>query len=107
MENNKNYLQLKKLCQDLGIDLFGVADIKPVKGNFKLSEKLLAKLDKAVCLGLRVSQSVLDEITSAPTFLGAYNASVKRCDPSNLLSFMKENNFIESDTAIRAKTTKQ
>jgi len=64
-----HYLILKKFCLEQGIDLFGVADIRDVKKDFQLSEKVLAKLDKAVCLGLRLSASVLDEITVCPTRL--------------------------------------
>lgn len=69
MDKNKNYSGLKKFCLDQGIDLFGVADIREVKKDFQLSEKSLVKLDKAVCLGMRLSGSVLDEISLAPTRL--------------------------------------
>ena len=69
MDKNKNYSGLKKFCLAQGIDLFGVADIQEEKKDFQLSEKSLAKLDKAVCLGFRLSGSILDEISSAPTRL--------------------------------------
>lgn len=67
LQNNNT--ALKKFAQSQGIDLFGVADVKDVRNEFKLSEKSVSRLDKAVCLGLRLSQSVLDEISSAPTRL--------------------------------------
>ena len=54
MDKNKNYSGLKKFCLAQGIDLFGVADIQEEKKDFQLSEKSLAKLDKAVCFGLRL-----------------------------------------------------
>jgi epoxyqueuosine reductase QueG len=69
MDKNKNYLHLKKFCHDLGVDLFGVADINKVKKDFIISQDLLGKFDKAVCLGLRLSKSVLGEIKDAPTRL--------------------------------------
>ncbi|MDD5196011.1 MAG: hypothetical protein WC937_01215 [Candidatus Omnitrophota bacterium] len=69
MDKNKNYASLKKFCLDQGIDLFGVADIRKVKKDFQLSENSLVKLDKAVCLGLRLSGSILGEISLAPTRL--------------------------------------
>lgn len=66
---NKNYLGLKKFSQNLGIDLFGVADIRSARNNFFLSQNLLEKFDKAICLGVRLSLSVLEEIVDAPTKL--------------------------------------
>jgi len=69
MDKNKNYLNLKKFSQTLGIDLFGVADISPIKNDFALSKKVLEKFDKAICLGVRLSQSILEEISNAPTRL--------------------------------------
>ncbi len=69
MDKNRNYLSLKRFCQDSGIDLFGVADISGIKDDFALSGKVLESLDKAVCLGMRLSKSILEEISNAPTRL--------------------------------------
>jgi len=69
MDKNKNYIGLKKYCIDSGADLFGVAGIQPIKGEFSLSANTLEKFNKAVCLGARLSQSVLAEISDAPTRL--------------------------------------
>ena len=69
MDKNKNYLNLKKFCQSLGIDLFGVADISKIKNEFQISSRILEKLDKAICLGARLSQGILEEIEKAPTRL--------------------------------------
>jgi epoxyqueuosine reductase len=65
----KNYLNLKKYCLSLEADLFGVADISGIKKEFAISEKLLKKLDKAICLGMRLSEAVLEDIVNAPTRL--------------------------------------
>jgi len=66
MDKNKNYLGLKKFCQNLDLDLFGVADISKIKDEFLLSQKILSRLDKAVCLGVVLSRAVLEEIETAP-----------------------------------------
>lgn len=69
MDRNKNYLRLKKFSEGLGIDLFGVAAIDKIKNDFALSGDILGKLDKAICLGARLSRGILDEIVNAPTRL--------------------------------------
>jgi epoxyqueuosine reductase len=65
----KNYLLIKRFCEDLGIDLFGVADIAKIKKGFILSRGSLEKFDQAISLGVRLSQGILGEIESAPTRL--------------------------------------
>lgn len=69
MDKNKNYLALKKMSQKEGLDLFGVADISTIKHEFKISPKTLENLDRAICLGLRLSQSILSEMEEKPTKL--------------------------------------
>ncbi|MBU4252688.1 MAG: 4Fe-4S binding protein [Candidatus Omnitrophica bacterium] len=69
MDKIKNYLTLKKLCLKEGLDLFGVADISEIKNEFQISPKTLQNLDKAVCLALRLSQSILSEMEEKPTKL--------------------------------------
>ena len=69
MDKNKNYLTLKKICFKEGLDLFGVADISQIKNEFQISSRTLQNLDKAICLGLRLSQSILSEMEEKPTKL--------------------------------------
>ncbi len=69
MEKNKNYLKLKQYSLDLGIDLFGVADIRQIKNDFMISPSVLEKLDSAVSIGLGLSVGVLAEIENHPTRL--------------------------------------
>jgi epoxyqueuosine reductase len=69
MDKEKNYLALKKTCLKEGLDLFGVADISEIKSEFKISPKTLESLDKAICLGLRLSRSILSEMEDKPTKL--------------------------------------
>jgi len=69
MDKNKNYLILKKICFKEGLDLFGVAEISEIKNEFKISPKALRNLDKAICLGLRLSRAILSEMEQKPTKL--------------------------------------
>jgi epoxyqueuosine reductase len=69
MDKKRNYAQLKKFCLQQGADLFGVANIDKIKEGFTLSQDLLANFDKAICLGIRLSESVLAEISYSPTRL--------------------------------------
>lgn len=66
MKNNYNTI-LKKFCIEQGVDLFGVADISTIKDDFALSKELTRGLDRAVCIGIRLSQSILRDIKEAPT----------------------------------------
>lgn len=66
MEQKNN---LKKYTTTLGTDLFGVADISKIKKEFVISNKVLEKLDKAICLGMRLSRAILEDISDAPTRL--------------------------------------
>ena len=69
MDKNRNYLNLKKFCQQQGVELFGVADIRKIKKDFLLSPASLEKFDTAICVGVRLSKAILEEIEQAPTKL--------------------------------------
>ncbi|MDD4954032.1 MAG: 4Fe-4S double cluster binding domain-containing protein [Candidatus Omnitrophica bacterium] len=64
-----DYDNLKEFCAALGADLFGVANIGVIKKDFLLCADILKKLDKAVCLGVRLSAGVLEDIADSPTRL--------------------------------------
>lgn len=68
MQDN-NYNRLKKFCLNLGADLFGVADISAIREEFALSPDSIKNLDKAICIGVRLSRQVLNDIDKAPTKL--------------------------------------
>lgn len=93
-KGKNNYSLLKKFANIQGIELFGVADIEKIKSTFSVSEKLLLKLDKAVCLGMRLSASVLDEISSAPTRL--YFHHYRTVNASLDQAALKVANFIQA-----------
>jgi epoxyqueuosine reductase QueG len=59
--------KLKKICLGWGADLFGVADINSIKQEFLISDSAKKKIKRAICLGVRVSRAVLDEIQDSPT----------------------------------------
>ena len=68
MENSKKYkIEIEKFAKDLGISLFGVACVKPIKKEFLFSDETLKDLDYTISLGLRLSDGVLEDITSFPT----------------------------------------
>ena len=69
MKSPDNYPSLKKICNNLGIDVFGVADISKIKNEFMLSGRLIDTFDKAIVLGARLSWAVLEEIETHPTKL--------------------------------------
>lgn len=68
-QGKRNYRRLKKLSGQMGIDLFGVAEIGELKEQFSFGAGVSRPLAYACCMGVRVSSSVLEEIMDAPTRL--------------------------------------
>jgi len=60
---------LRKFSLDAGIELFGVADIVPGRGEFLLSEGLKSSLHRGISIGKRVLDTVLADIDDRPTAL--------------------------------------
>jgi len=58
---------LKQFVQDQGFSLFGIADITEARKKFFLDEKTLLRFDRAVSMGKRLSDAVLDDIQFQPT----------------------------------------
>jgi epoxyqueuosine reductase QueG len=69
MKAKENYERLKKMAKDLGADLFGVADVSGIRNKFFLPSHLTAGLDKAISLGVRLLDKILEEIEDRPTKL--------------------------------------
>lgn len=61
--------KLKKFCKEECIDLLGVADITSIKKEILIKDSLLKKMDRAICLGITLSKTVLEEIENRPTKL--------------------------------------
>jgi len=55
--------------RELGASLFGIADISMVRDEFRLAENLRKRFHRALSLGVRLVDSVLDDIEDAPTAL--------------------------------------
>jgi len=64
-----DYKKLKEVSLGYGADLFGVADIQDIKKDFVISSKVTKRLNKAISLGVRLQEAILEEITIAPTKL--------------------------------------
>lgn len=68
MQKSKiNKEELIKFRKELGIDLFGVADIRLARKEFLLKPELREKFDFAVSLGRGLIHSVLEDLTDRPT----------------------------------------
>lgn len=63
----RNQRELKAFALDLGFDLFGVADIAGLRGDFLLEPATRDRFGLAVSLGKRLSDAVLDDIQDRPT----------------------------------------
>ena len=69
MDKTANYQELKAAALDLGFDLFGVAEVVSLREIFDLAPKTRDKFDRALSLGKRLNDSVLDDIADHPTSL--------------------------------------
>jgi epoxyqueuosine reductase QueG len=66
-EEKKNTESIKKFALDLGASFFGVADVTKIRDEFFLDEKIRQKYERAISLGKRLLNSVLDDIKDRPT----------------------------------------
>ncbi|OFY66337.1 MAG: hypothetical protein A2Y71_15855 [Bacteroidetes bacterium RBG_13_42_15] len=63
------YNKLKRMAINLGGTLFGVADVIPYQAYFNLSPEEYQNLHRGISIGVLLSESVLDAITTYPTLL--------------------------------------
>lgn len=63
----KHQKELENIILDEGASLFGVADVRGIKKEFHFSGEILRDLDYAICIGLRLSDPILEEIDGFPT----------------------------------------
>ncbi len=66
-KENENYQRLKKYCLDLGISLFGAADIIKVRDEFRLADSIKTRFPWGISLGKRAADAVLEDIKDQPT----------------------------------------
>lgn len=64
-----DHQDLKAFAAGLGFDLFGVADVTAIRGDFLLEPRTRDRFDRALALGKRLSGAVLDDIPDHPTSL--------------------------------------
>ncbi len=62
-----NYNKLKRFTAEQGFSLFGVADITKARKKFNLEEKTTAQFKRALSLGKKLLDAVLDDIKDKPT----------------------------------------
>ncbi len=60
---------LQEKVKDLEFSLFGVADITEIREKFYLEEKTFSLFDKAISLGKRLFDPILDDIENQSTKL--------------------------------------
>jgi epoxyqueuosine reductase QueG len=65
----QNKETLKEFALDLGVDLFGIADIAEARNEFNLDRQLREGFHRGIALGKRVLSAVLDDIQDRPTAL--------------------------------------
>ena len=61
--------KLMGFALDQGMSLFGVADITGIREEFSIDKKLREKFDRAISLGKRLLDAVLEDIKDRPTRL--------------------------------------
>ncbi len=66
-KEQENRESLKNLTSELGVSLFGIADITEARNEFNLDRKLRNTFVRGISLGQRLIQSVLEEIIDRPT----------------------------------------
>jgi len=67
MDKAENYQRLKFQALEWGFDLFGVADVTRLRADFALAPETRKKFNRAVSLGKRLSDAVVDDIPGHPT----------------------------------------
>jgi len=63
----ENKERLKKYVFELGVSLFGIADITAVRDEFNLEKKLRGNFPRGISLGQRLINTVLEDIKDKPT----------------------------------------
>ena len=86
--------EIEKLVYSLGADLFGVADVRNIKKDFHFLDEILKDLDYAICIGMRLSCAILDEIKDAPTKI--YYHHYRQANMALDQIAFKISNFIQS-----------
>ena len=73
-----DYKELQEFVFNNGADLFGVAEIANIKKDFILDKEIISNLDRAVSIGVRLSEKIFEDIIERPTKL--YFHHYKTCN---------------------------
>ena len=68
-KEEKNYILLKNFAMAREINLFGVANVIEVRDEFLLNKNISKYFDKAISLGYKLNDCILEEIENKPTKL--------------------------------------
>lgn len=66
-KEQNNYNKLKRFTAEQGFSLFGIADITKARKKFNLGGKTTAQFNRALSLGKKLLDAVLDDIKDKPT----------------------------------------
>jgi epoxyqueuosine reductase QueG len=69
MSAKKNTENIKALAEEMEFSLCGVADIADVRKDFHLDLDFVTRFIRAICLGKRLLDPVIEDIKDRPTFL--------------------------------------
>lgn len=61
--------ELKKFAREVGLDLFGVADVTAARNDFLLDKSLRDRFNRGLSMGKKLVSPVLEEIIDRPTLL--------------------------------------
>lgn len=65
----ENRAKLEKFAKDLGVSLFGIADVSGIREEINLDRGLVEKFSWGISLGKRLIDSVLEDIKDRPTHI--------------------------------------
>jgi epoxyqueuosine reductase len=65
--SEENFHRLEERSLEMGVSLFGVADITRVREDFLLTDRVKSRFNRGISLGKQVLDSVLEEIENQPT----------------------------------------
>ena len=76
-DSQKYTKELRDLSASLGMSVFGIAELEPIRKTFHLQLEVPAQgLKYGIVAGIRLSDPVIDDIVDQPTFLYKYHYQV-------------------------------
>lgn len=69
VDAKESYKRVEKLARESGASLFGVADVRQLKSEFRLPAQSTQGMDRGISIGVRLSKGILETIEDRPTKL--------------------------------------